>query len=201
MTHCNQSTCRVATIRFLSQRTQLKGRISLYWPGIALVSVKRIGSGIQTCALFLFRCNSAGASDRKATFFQAIMPRGGSKANEQSSGQKVKGRKSAYSFFVKDERTRWNEQKKRDAEERAGKGESKDESEEKGNDLGAFSTECSKHWKALSEDERAPFHELAKGDKVRYDTEKANSKDKKEEGGGKKRRRATKDPNAPKRAK
>jgi hypothetical protein len=129
------------------------------------------------------------------------MPRGGSKANEQSLGQKVKGRKSAYSFFVREERTRWNEQKKREADEKASKGESKDESEDKGSDLGAFSTECSKRWKGLSDEERKPFHELAKQDKIRFEAEKANSKDKKEEGGGKKRRRATKDPNAPKRAK
>lgn len=128
------------------------------------------------------------------------MPRGGSKATEQSSATKLKGRKSAYSFFVKEERVRWNEQKAKEAAERKNDA-SKEESEEKGSDLGAFSKECSKNWKALADDDRTPFVDLAKEDKIRYDSEKANSKDTKDESGGRKRRKAPRDPDAPKRAK
>lgn len=99
----------------------------------------------------------------------------------KAKGGKPKGKTSSYAFFVQ---TCREEHKKKHPGEQV--------------DFSEFSKKCSEKWKAMNAKEKKRFEEMAQKDKVRYDSEVANSSGGKPAGRGGKRKR-TKDPNAPKR--
>ena len=97
---------------------------------------------------------------------------------------KPKGRTSAYAFFVKTRRQKYQDEGK----------------QVKFTD---FSRECAELWKNMDEDEKTSYHEKAEEDRKRYQREMANynpPSDDEEGGGHGRRRRRKKDPNMPKRS-
>ena len=103
------------------------------------------------------------------------MPRVKKEAN------KPKGQKSAYNFFVQNERQQTNEEDKKIS-------------------FTEMSQICGAKWKEMSDKERLPFVKLAEKDAARYRKEMANYTPPEEgETPTKSKKRKRKDPNQPKR--
>ena len=90
---------------------------------------------------------------------------------------------TAYAFFVQ---TCREEHKKKHPEENVV--------------FAEFSKKCAERWKTMSDKEKKRFHDMAEGDKKRYDAEMQNYVPPKGEKVRGKKRKQIKDPNAPKRS-
>ncbi|CAH1159793.1 unnamed protein product [Phaedon cochleariae] len=94
-----------------------------------------------------------------------------------------RGRMTAYAFFVQ---TCREEHKKKHPEENVV--------------FAEFSKKCAERWKTMLDKEKKRFHEMAEGDKKRFDTEMLSYTPPKGEKQRGKKRKQVKDPNAPKRS-
>ncbi|GAV03587.1 hypothetical protein RvY_13983 [Ramazzottius varieornatus] len=94
---------------------------------------------------------------------------------------KPRGKMSAYAFFLQICR---EDHKKKHPNDQV--------------NFAEFSKKCAEKWKSMSDKEKKRFHDLAAGDKVRYEKDMQNYVP--PEGSKGRRKRHKKDPNAPKRA-
>ncbi|OQV16312.1 High mobility group protein DSP1 [Hypsibius exemplaris] len=108
----------------------------------------------------------------------SIMARGALK-----DGDKPRGKMSAYAFFLQICR---EDHKKKHPNDQV--------------NFAEFSKKCAEKWKGLTDKEKTRFHDLAAGDKARFEKDMAGYVPPEGSGRSGKRKRGKKDPNAPKRA-